>query len=162
MKKYINFSHNIILVNKPYKRKEYYHYFKTPNLTLVISKFKKKFLVVSQKRVPVNKIIYEFPSGMVELNESLVESAERELIEETGYKNQSKMKLISSFFCEPGRLTTKITGYYSDSLIKLQKPEDEIKIHFLNKAEIFKLIKNKKFIHASHICMFFLFLNKFD
>jgi ADP-ribose pyrophosphatase len=118
--------------------------------------------VVSQKRVPVNKVIYEFPSGMVELNESLVESAERELIEETGYKNQSKMKLISSFFCEPGRLTTKITGYYSDSLIKLQKPEDEIKIHFLTKSEIFKLIENKKFIHASHISMFFLFLKKFD
>ena len=95
MRKKINLSNRIVLINKKFKKKEFYHYFKTPNLSLVIPIYKKKFIIVSQKRIPINKINYEFPSGLIEKKETLLQSAKKELLEETGYKCIGKLhKLI--------------------------------------------------------------------
>ena len=150
----IKLTNQISLINKKFKKKEFYHYFKTSNLSLVIAKIKNKYILVSQKRVPINKINYEFPSGIVEKNETTLRSAQKELTEETGYKSRSKMIKMITFYTEPGRLTTKITGYYTKNLIKISKPEKGIKVHLLSQNDIFKLILKQKFNNSSHIAMF--------
>ena len=150
----IKLTNQISLINKKFKKKEFYHYFKTSNLSLVIAKIKNKYIVVSQKRVPINKINYEFPSGIVEKNETTLRSAQKELTEETGYKSRSKLIKMITFYTEPGRLTTKITGYYTKNLIKISKPEKGIKVHLLSQNDIFKLILKQKFNNSSHIAMF--------
>ena len=152
--KNIKLTNRISLINKKFKKKEFYHYLKTSNLSLVIPKIKDKYVVVSQKRVPINKINYEFPSGIVEKKETTLQSAYKELREETGYRSRSKLTKIVSFYTEPGRLTTKITGYYTEDLIKISKPEQGIRIHLFNQRDIFKLILNQKFNNSSHIAMF--------
>ena len=152
--KNIKLTNQISLINKKFKKKEFYHYFKTSNLSLVIAKIKNKYIVVSQKRVPINKINYEFPSGIVEKNETTLRSAQKELTEETGYKSRSKLIKMITFYTEPGRLTTKITGYYTKNLIKISKPEKGIKVHLLSQNDIFKLILKQKFNNSSHIAMF--------
>ena len=152
--KNIKLTNRISLINKKFKKKEFYHYLKTSNLSLVIPKIKDKYVVVSQKRVPINKINYEFPSGIVEKKETTLQSAQKELREETGYRSRSKLTKIVSFYTEPGRLTTKITGYYTEDLIKISKPEQGIRIHLFNQRDIFKLILNQKFNNSSHIAMF--------
>ncbi len=157
--KNIKLTNRISLINKKFKKKEFYHYLKTSNLSLVIPKIKDKYVVVSQKRVPINKINYEFPSGIVEKKETTLQSAYKELREETGYRSRSKLSKIITFYTEPGRLTTKITGYYTEDLIKISKPEQGIRIHLFNQREIFKLILNQKFNNSSHIAMF-LYLKK--
>ncbi len=150
----IKLTNQISLINKKFKKKEFYHYFKTSNLSLVIAKIKNKYILVSQKRVPINKINYEFPSGIVEKNETTLRSAQKELTEETGYKSRSKLIKIITFYTEPGRLTTKITGYYTKDLINISKPEKGIKVHLLSQNDIFKLILKQKFNNSSHIAMF--------
>jgi len=158
-------SNKIDLINKPFKKKEFYHYLKTSNLSIVIPKINNKYILVSQKRIPINKINYEFPSGIIEKNETPLMSAKKELLEETGYKANNKLEKIISFYCEPGRLTTKITGYVCDNLIKISKPEVGIKIHYFSRNQIFKLINNGKFNNSSHIGMFLIYLkntNSFD
>ena len=150
----LKLTNQISLINKKFKKKEFYHYFKTSNLSLVIAKIKNKYIVVSQKRVPINKINYEFPSGIVEKNETTLRSAQKELTEETGYKSRSKLIKMITFYTEPGRLTTKITGYYTKKLIKISKPEKGIKVHLLSQNDIFKLILKQKFNNSSHIAMF--------
>ena len=152
--KNIKLTNQISLINKKFKKKEFYHYFKTSNLSLVIAKIKNKYILVSQKRVPINKINYEFPSGIVEKNETTLRSAQKELTEETGYKSRSKLIKMITFYTEPGRLTTKITGYYTKNLIKISKPEKGIKVHLLSQNDIFKLILKQKFNNSSHIAMF--------
>ena len=152
--KNIKLTNRISLINKKFKKKEFYHYFKTSNLSLVIAKIKNKYILVSQKRVPINKINYEFPSGIVEKNETTLRSAQKELTEETGYKSRSKLIKMITFYTEPGRLTTKITGYYTKQLIKISKPEKGIKVHLLSQNDIFKLILKQKFNNSSHIAMF--------
>ncbi len=150
----LKLTNQISLINKKFKKKEFYHYFKTSNLSLVIAKIKNKYILVSQKRVPINKINYEFPSGIVEKNETTLRSAQKELTEETGYKSRSKLIKMITFYTEPGRLTTKITGYYTEKLIKISKPEKGIKVHLLSQNDIFKLILKQKFNNSSHIAMF--------
>ena len=88
-------------------------------------------------------------------------SAKKELIEETGYKSRYKLRKITSFYTEPGRLTTKITGFFCNNLIKISKPEKGIKIHIVSDQQIIKLIKNGKFNNASHIGMFLFYIKKY-
>ena len=118
-------SNNIELINKPFKKKEFYHYLKTSNLSIVIPKINNKYILVSQKRIPINKINFEFPSGIIEKNETPLMSAKKELIEETGYKSRNKLRKITSFYSEPGRLTTKITGFFVIILLKFQSLKKE-------------------------------------
>lgn len=153
--KNINLTKNIKLINKPYKKKGYYHFLKTANLSLIVCEIKKdKFVVVSQKRVPVSKVTYEFPSGIIDKGENPLSAACREFYEETGYKISGTPKKIFTINCEPGRLTTKIYCYYSNNIIKKKKSEKGIKIHLLSKDKINKLILKNKFCNASHIASF--------
>ena len=55
--KNIKLTNQISLINKKFKKKEFYHYLKTSNLSLVIPKIKDKYIVVSQKRVPINNSV---------------------------------------------------------------------------------------------------------
>ena len=153
--KNINLTKNIKLINKPYKKKGYYHFLETANLSLIVCEIKKdKFVVVSQKRVPVSKVTYEFPSGIIDKGENPLSAACREFYEETGYKISGTPKKIFTINCEPGRLTTKIYCYYSNNIIKKKKSEKGIKIHLLSKDKINKLILKNKFCNASHIASF--------
>ena len=157
MKKKILLTSDIYLFNKKFKKNEYYHYFQTKNVSIIIPFYKQKFLLVSQKRIPIKKINFEFTSGQVDKLEKPFKSANRELVEETGYKSLKTKKLIN-FYSEPGRLTTKNFCYYSDNLIQISKPEPGIKIHFMTKKEVITLIKNNKFNSSSHISAFLYFL----
>ena len=58
---------------------------KTSGVVTVIATKGYKFLFISQKRVPVNKIVLGFPSGLIDEGETPKKAAGRELIEETGY-----------------------------------------------------------------------------
>ena len=48
----------ISLIEKKFDKNKIYYYLKTPNISIIIAKIKNKFLVVSQKRIPINKITY--------------------------------------------------------------------------------------------------------
>ena len=53
----------------------------------------KEFLLIKQFRPPVNNYVIEFPAGLNDKGESLVDAAQRELIEETGYHAQEMIFL---------------------------------------------------------------------
>ncbi len=59
-----------------------------------------KIILVEQYRQPVHKKVIEFPAGLINddpkhKNESLITAAKRELLEETGYKAQRIVKLLT-------------------------------------------------------------------
>jgi 8-oxo-dGTP pyrophosphatase MutT (NUDIX family) len=54
------------------------------------SKIGNKYLLIAQPRVPVNKIVIEFPAGLVDDGETYEQAALRELKEETGYVGDSQ------------------------------------------------------------------------
>ena len=47
-----------------------------------------KYLLISQPRVPINKIVIEFPAGLIDPGESVRQAGLRELKEETGYEGK--------------------------------------------------------------------------
>ena len=158
MKKKIYLSSGIYLINKKFKKNEYYHYFKEPNNVIIVPKYKDKYIIVRQKREPINKMNYEFPMGWIDKNEKAIDAAERELIEETGYKSLDKPKNMLKFYADPGRGSRTCFCYFTDKLKKVSKPEIGIKIFFKTKNQLISMIKNEKFNNSAHIAAFDLML----
>ena len=151
----------ITLVNKKYKKNELYHYFKEPNNVILLPIVRGKFIIVRQKREPINKKNYEFPMGWVDKGETTIKASERELVEETGYKTLTQPKKLIEFYADPGRNVRKCICYYSKNLKRIKNPEKNISIFFKSKKQIINLIKLKKFNNASHIAAFCFYINKF-
>ncbi len=158
MKKEIKLTSRISLINKKFKKNQFYHFLKTPEVSIIIPTIKNKFLLVSQRREPINKITFEFPSGQIEKKESPIKSASRELLEETGYKSYKTKRLIN-FYSEAGRLSTKNYCFYTKKLKKISNKEKGINTYLYSKAQIIKLIKQNKFNNSPHIAAFFFYLN---
>lgn len=66
-------------------------------------------------RVSVEQTLIELPAGTLEPNEDPMHTAERELIEETGYR-AGKIKHLHSFFLSPGVLDEKMRLYVATEL----------------------------------------------
>ena len=159
MKNKIKLTSGIKLINKKFKKKEYYHYLQSPDVVITIPILKnKKFIVVSQKREPINKTNFEFPSGLVDKNENPQKTASREMLEETGYKNLKSLKKFLVLYPDPGRLSHKVICYYSNNLARVHSPEKGIKIFYFTKEKILKFIKMNKFNSSPHIAAFYHFL----
>ena len=59
MKKKLYLSSRIYLINKKFKQNEFYHYFEEPNNVIIIPKIKDTYIIVEQKREPINKKNFE-------------------------------------------------------------------------------------------------------
>ena len=161
MKKKIKLTTGITLINKKYKKKEFYHFIDEPNNVIIVPVIKNKFLLVKQKREPIGQKNYEFPMGWVDKGETFSQTSKRELLEETGYKSLSKPIKILEYFADPGRNSRKCVCFYTKNLKKIKKPEKNINIYFKNKKQIERLIKLRKFNNASHLAAFYYYINKF-
>ena len=66
-------------------------------------------------RVAVDETLIELPAGTLEPGEDPVETARRELAEETGYR-AAELELLAEFFTSPGLLDEKMLVYTATSL----------------------------------------------
>ncbi len=86
------------------KGKSDYYYREAPDGVMVIpikhSLTDSTFIMVKQKRVPVNSYDWEFPGGRRERGESIVETAARELRQETGYIAKD-IRVLYSIYSSP-------------------------------------------------------------
>src|SRR6201995_3504860 len=62
---------------------------------------KKRILLVKQFRLPAETDLWELPAGRIDPGETPLQTAKRELIEETGYKAKKWTKL-TSYWASPG------------------------------------------------------------
>jgi ADP-ribose pyrophosphatase len=76
---------------------------------------RKRVLLVRQYRLPTQRFLWELPAGSVDEGEKPLQTAKRELKEETGYRAKNWTKLIS-FFPSPGFLTEKMTIFLATGL----------------------------------------------
>jgi ADP-ribose pyrophosphatase len=75
----------------------------------------KRILLVRQYRLPAGRLLWEIPAGSIDPGEKPLQTAKRELKEETGYRAKKWKKLIS-FYPSPGFLTEKMTIYLATGL----------------------------------------------
>lgn len=73
-----------------------------PGAVAVIAKTEEnKYVFVRQFRKPLNRTIVEIPAGKIEADEPPIETAKRELHEETGYRCK-QIRHVRSFYTSPG------------------------------------------------------------
>jgi len=80
-----------------------------------------RILLVRQYRHPVGTALWEIPAGKLEQGEDTLACAERELLEETGYKAKSWERLLS-FFSSPGFCDERITLFLARDLERVAEP----------------------------------------
>lgn len=113
-----------------------------------------KIILIKQYRAVINSYIWELTAGTLNKNEDPTRCAQRELIEEIGYKAERLIK-IGYIFPAPGYTTEKIIIFKAQRLKKVeaQKEKDEI-IHpkVFTKKEIKELLRKGKIVDAKTIC----------
>ena len=75
-------------------------------------------------RVAVNQTLIELPAGTLEPPEPPDKTAERELIEETGYR-AAKIEFLHTFFLSPGILDEKMHLYLATGLTAGETAREE-------------------------------------
>lgn len=110
----------------------------------------KELLFVKQYRHGISKIIIELPAGSIEKNDTALEGAKRELLEETGAIGEN-YSFIGECYPNAYCMTNKVQLYYCDvkEILKAQTNEEEllnlIKIPF-DKA--YSMVLNNKIADA--------------
>lgn len=113
----------------------------------------KKLVLVRQFRKALNKTIIEIPAGKLEKGEEPIDSALRELEEETGYKAKALNYLIS-FYTSPGFADEIIYIYEATELEKgtIARDEDEfLDVIEVTLEEAEQLIREEKIHDAKTI-----------
>jgi ADP-ribose pyrophosphatase len=83
-----------------------------------------KILLVRQYRKPTEAVLLEIPAGKLEKGEDPLESAKRELEEETGYTAR-EWKHLSTFYTSPGFANEIMHAYVATGLTKTVQNLDE-------------------------------------
>ena len=101
-------------------------------------------IMVEQDRGSFGKLI-EVPAGKVEFGEDPLKTAERELMEETGYK-ANNIKHLIDYFPSVGYSTEQINCYYSDDIKNtgIPHPDDgeEIRVVNIYWKDLLEMIQN--------------------
>jgi ADP-ribose pyrophosphatase len=119
-----------------------------------------KLILVRQYRFAVQGRLLEFPAGTVEINEEPLETVQREIQEETGYRAHQWDKL-GEFFLAPGYSDEIIYAFLARDLEKLETPppqeeDEDIEIVFFTPEELEAAIHQGQPIDAKTITSFFL------
>ena len=107
---------------------------------------KNRVMLVRQYRMPADRFLWELPAGKVDHGESVLQTAKRELIEETGLRAKKWKKLVS-FYPSPGYVAEKMTIFLATDLTQgeSQPMEDErIETRWFTKKELRDLIASNR------------------
>ncbi|WP_086349123.1 NUDIX hydrolase [Candidatus Enterococcus clewellii] len=107
-----------------------------------------RLVMVKQFRKPLEKVTLEIPAGKIDPGEQDVpiETARRELEEETGYQAQT-LEPVTSMYVSPGFANELLHVFYGEKLTKVENPlpqdEDEVlELYELTLEEAKQEIKN--------------------
>ncbi|KYO65801.1 NUDIX hydrolase [Thermovenabulum gondwanense] len=85
---------------------------------------KNEVIMVRQFRKAVDKVLLEIPAGKIEKNEDVEECAQRELMEETGYRSR-KLVFLADFYTSPGFSDERMYLFLAKDLFEAKGTLDE-------------------------------------
>ena len=84
-----------------------------------------QIVLVKQHRHAVDQDLWEAPAGMLEAGEAPIDTARRELLEETGYRAES-LRFVWSIYTSPGFCNERIHFFAADGLVAGEaEPDDD-------------------------------------
>ncbi len=102
-----------------------------------------EIVLVKQHRHAIDADIWEVPAGMIERGEPPIETARRELIEETGYRADS-LRFLWSIYTTPGFCDERIHFFVAEGLAPgVAEPEadEEFELRVWPVEEAWKLVE---------------------
>lgn len=93
---------------------------------------KNEVLMVKQYRKAVERVLLEIPAGKIERDEDIEECAQRELMEETGFK-AGKLIFLADFFTSPGFSDERMYLFLAKDLYEEKGSQDEDEVISLEK-----------------------------
>jgi len=131
---------------------------------------KDKLVLVKQFRYPINDYVYEFPAGLVEQGEDMLEAAIREMHEETGLAfvpRKADNAYSKPFFTSTGMTDEccgTVYGYCSGSPSNSHQEESEdIEVILADKEECKRILREEKVaIKCAYMIMHFIHCKEED
>ena len=121
-----------------------------------------RVLLVKQFRLPAEKDLWEIPAGRLDPGEKPLDTAKRELLEETGY-SAKKWKKLAAYWPSPGYVSEKMHLFLAKDLSegKATPMEDErIETRWFKKKELAKMIRQGKIEDGKTLLAFTLWQSK--
>ena len=143
---------------------EPYYVIEYPNWINVFALTKKnEVLLVKQYRHGMRKTLIELPSGTIEGNENPIETAKRELLEETGY--------TGNFFKEIGKVCPNTSNHCNLTFSILATELEKVAEPIIDETEliepillpldkVIEMAKNSEFVQALHTSTIFFAMNE--
>lgn len=121
-----------------------------------------RLLLVRQYRHPAGNLLWEIPAGLIDRGESALESAKRELLEETGYSAGTWRRLFS-FFTSPGFTDEIITLYVAKDLSQVGQfdPQEIDAYNAYSLSELVGMIEAGSICDAKTILAVFFWQSQF-
>jgi 8-oxo-dGTP pyrophosphatase MutT (NUDIX family) len=111
-------------------------------------------LMIKQYRYPQKSYVLGLPCGNIDKGYSILESARKELLEETGFGSK-KMEKAGFFFADPGKYTSKYYVIRAENVFSVGKQQledmEEISFRFATPTELKKAIMAGKWSDSSAI-----------
>jgi len=111
-------------------------------------------IMVKQYRKPYEEFLLEIPAGKLEKGEAPVECAERELLEETGYKADI-LERLSEIYPSPGFLDERLFVFRAKNLkndgIQNLDEDEHIEILYIPFNEVLEMVLSSKIKDAKTI-----------
>lgn len=129
----------------------------------ILIKVDDKFILEKQYRYALQEEIIEMPAGKLEEGEIPLEAANRECLEETGYK-PLEMVFLGAMYPTGGYSSEVIHLYYCPKYEKGERHLDKdecIDLMYLSLEEVEKLIKDNVIKDAKTIVAFSLYKSRF-
>ncbi len=112
-----------------------------------------RIIMIRNERFAVGETLWELPAGTLEPQETPLKTAQREIIEETGYKAE-KMKELFSFYTSPGICNEIIYSYVARDLEYVGQDLDEtenITVHPMPFEQTLQMIQDGDIIDGKTI-----------
>lgn len=120
-----------------------------------------EIVFIQNFRPAVNQVLLELPAGTLEPSEPPIETAKRELLEETGYRC-SEIAFLTKFYTTPGFCNELMHVFLAKGLQffgqKLD-PSEQIEVQVLTIQKAKELIQNGTICDAKTIAAFFYYVN---
>lgn len=130
-----------------------YHRIEISNAVILLIENNEKILVYKEYRHGINDVSLTFPAGGIEDNETAIDAAKRELLEETGY-DAKNFNLINNYIVSGSYRFSELSYISVTGIKKIADPvaedmENPEKI-WMNRQQVKLALKNKKFIGLTY------------
>jgi 8-oxo-dGTP pyrophosphatase MutT (NUDIX family) len=108
--------------------------------------------IVRQYRPAIEAFSWELPAGLVDPGEQPIDSARRELMEETGYPARAIHSLGTAAACT-GRMSNRIHSFFVETGERASTfvPEPGLSVKLVTPAELLQVIDAGEFVQQMHL-----------